>query len=219
MLRAEDRQGGQSVALRLLPAQLLEAKGALQALVGDLKLASRVSHPNVVRVLGLIELSGKRCLVSELVEGKSCAEPLKAGRRMTLPQVLGLARTLGSALSAIHGQGLSHGSIQPSNIMLASGKIKLADLGLGRLAMAAQSPYRAPESQLNAAGDVFALSGALYHLFTGKPPTGTPIAPPSQLVAGAPPGLDDVLLRGLDPQPETRFASVKRLLEELGKLG
>jgi len=220
VLRAEDRQDGRSVALRLLPAQLLEVKGALQALVGDLKLASRVSHPNVARVLGLIELSGERCLVAELVEGKTCAEPLKAGRRMTLPQLLGLARTLGAALSAIHAQGLSHGSIQPSNIMLASGKIKLADLGLGRLArsVAAQSPYRAPENQLNAAGDVFALSAALYHLFTGKPPTGTPVAPPGQLVAGTPQALDEVLVRGLDPQPETRFASVKRFLEELGKI-
>ena len=32
------------------------------------------------------------------------------------------------------GKGLVHGSVRPSNVMVASGVIKLADLGLGRLA-------------------------------------------------------------------------------------
>ena len=63
--------------------------------------ALAASIPPGLLVHNLLLLNeGERCLVSELVEGNSCAEPLKAGRRMTLPQVLGLARTL--TLTALH---------------------------------------------------------------------------------------------------------------------
>ena len=56
---------------------------------------------------------------------------------MSFQQVHGLGRVLAQTLSVVHGKGLVHGSIQPSNIMVASGVIKVADLGLGRLAHAA----------------------------------------------------------------------------------
>src|SRR5437867_7351353 len=60
---------------------------------------------------------------------------------------LSLHDALPISLSFAHGKGVVHGSIQPSNIMVASGVVKLADLGLGRLARSEehtselQSPY------------------------------------------------------------------------------
>jgi tetratricopeptide (TPR) repeat protein len=219
--RAEDQADGRSVALRALPAEALRGEGVLQALVADLKAAAPVSHPNLVKVLGMVEVDGERCIVTELVAGKNFAEALKAGRRMTFPQVHGLGRVLAQTLGVVHGRGLVHGSIQPSNIMVAGGVIKIADLGLGRLARSVnpQGDYRAPENQLDAAGDLYATAAVLYHLLTGthhkSQPQGVGLPLPSKLAPGVPEAVDKLLLRSLHPRQELRFATAEELLAEL----
>ncbi len=180
-----------------------------------------MSHPNLVKVLGMVEVKGQRCLVTELVAGKNFAEALKAGRRMTFQQVHGLGRVLAQTLSAVHAKGLVHGSIQPSNIMVANGVIKVADLGLGRLAHAAPraESYRAPESRLDAAGDLYAAAAVLYHMLTGTHPRSQPqgvgLPLPSTLATGVPEALDRLLLRCLHPRQELRFASADEMLAGL----
>jgi serine/threonine-protein kinase len=219
--RAEDLADGRSVALRALPADALKGDGVLSALVADLKAAAQVSHPNLVKVLGMVEVDGQRCLVTELVSGKNFAEALKAGRRMTFPQVHGLGRVLFQTLSVVHGRGLVHGSIQPSNVMVAGGVIKIADFGLGRLVhqLSATGDYRAPENKLDAAGDLYASAAVLYHLLTGthhkSQPQGVGLPLPSKLATGVPEAIDKLLLRCLHPREELRFGTADELLAEL----
>src|SRR5262249_20538098 len=220
VLRGEDSLDGRSVALRLIPNDLLKAEGILPAVVADFKAAAQLSHPNLVKVIGLMELQGQRCLVTELVSGKSFAEALKSGRRMSFQQVHGLGRVLASTLAFVHGKGLVHGSIQPSNVMVANGVVKIADLGLGRLSRAPNGPddYRPPENLLDVAGDLFAMAGVLYHLLTGTHPKSQPqgvgLPLPSKLTAGVPETFDKLLLRCLHPRPELRFATAEEILGE-----
>jgi serine/threonine protein kinase len=221
VLRATDRKSGNIVALRMLPPELVEESGGRQALLADLKAASQVIHPNVARVLGMVNVDGQLCIMSEYVSGWNCAGPLRAGRRMGLAQTLSVARALAAALSAVHARRLVHGSIQPSNVMLASGSVKLIDLGLGRLAGRRPVPegYGGPGIERDVAGDLYALVALFYHLYTGSPPTGPQVAPPSQRIGGTPPAFDQILLRGLSPRPEQRFPSAGQLAGELGKIG
>jgi serine/threonine protein kinase len=219
VFRGEDLRNGKAVALRLLPPELVQDKALYQALVADLKVASRIAHPGSVRVLGVADVSGQRCVITDYVAGPSCAGPLQKGRRMPLPQVLSLGAQLSSVLETVHRQGLFHGSVQPSNILVASGKFLLADLGLGRAALRlSPGHYRAKEAQLDAGGDVYALAASLYHLLTGRRPQGPDIVAPSRLVAGTPAGIDAVLVRALASVPEGRFASVSAFAAELGKI-
>jgi tetratricopeptide (TPR) repeat protein len=120
------------------------------------------SHtPNGVKVLGFVEHEGNRCVVTEFVQGRHLGDALKTGHKMSVQQAHGLGRVVAQYLSFIHGKGLVHGSIQPSNIMVASGVLKVADMGLGRLAHNVPSDvdYRAPEGLLDVAGDLYAMSG------------------------------------------------------------
>jgi tetratricopeptide (TPR) repeat protein len=219
--RAEDLNDGRNVALRSLPAEPLKGDGVLPALVADLKAAAQVSHPNLVKVLGMVEVDGERCLITELVSGKNFAEALKAGRRMTFQQVHGLGRVLFQTLAVVHGRGLVHGTIQPSNIMVSGGVIKIADLGLGRLAhrVNPDGDYRAPENKLDAAGDLYASAAVLYHLLTGthhrSQPQGVGLPLPSKLAPGVPEAIDKFLLRCLHPRQELRFSTADELLAEL----
>jgi tetratricopeptide (TPR) repeat protein len=221
VFRAEDQVDGRSVALRVIRADALKGDGVLPGLVADLKAAAQLSHPNLVKVLGMVEVNGERCLVTELVQGKNFAEALKAGRKMSFAQVHGLGRVLAQTLSVIHGRKLVHGSIQPSNIMVASGVLKIADLGLGRLAHAANSPdnYRSPENRLDAGGDLYAMAAVVYHLLTGTHPKshsqGVGLPLPSTLAPGVPEAIDKLLLRCLHPREELRFATAEEILAEL----
>jgi len=219
--RAEDRNDGRSVALRALAPEVLRREGGLPMLAADLRAAAQVSHPSVVKVLGLLEVEGERCVVGEYVAGRNFAEALRGGHKMSVKQVHSLGRALAQVLAFLHGRGIVHGSIQPSNIMVASGVIKIADLGLGRLAhpLPRQDSYRAPEAELDAAGDLYAMAAVLYHLLTGVHPRtqaqGVGLPLPGTLAPGVPEALDKLLVRSLHPRRELRPVSAEAVLEEL----
>jgi serine/threonine-protein kinase len=218
--RAEDTQDGRNVALRALPPELLRGEGAAAHIVADLKAAASFSHPNVAKVLGLVDSQGDKCVVTEFVAGRNFGEALKAGHKMAFQQVHSLGRVLMQAVGAIHARGLVHGSIQPSNVMVASGVVKLTDLGLGRFAFNLPGPaYRAPENQLDKAGDLYAVAAVLYHLLTGvnprSQPQGTGLPLPGTLATGVPEAFEKLLIRCLHPRVELRFASAEDVLRDL----
>jgi serine/threonine-protein kinase len=175
-----------------------------------------------------MEWEGARCVVTEYVAGRTFAEALAAGRKLGFQQVHALGRVIAQALALLHEKGIVHGSIRPSNLMVASGVIKLADLGFGRLARAAilKPSYDAPEGGPSAADDLFALCAVMYHLLTGThpltQPQGAGLPLPSKLTPGVPEAMDKLLLRGLHPRPELRLGSaadVQRELRDMVKIG
>jgi tetratricopeptide (TPR) repeat protein len=219
--RGEDVADGRSVAMRRLAAERIGGPGVLAAVVADLKAASQVSHPNLVKVIAFMELKGQRYVVTEYVPGRNFAEAIESGRRIGFAQVHALGRIVAQGLAILHARKLVHGSIQPSNVMVVSGVIKVADLGLGRLAHALTPPvsYRPPEGGLAAAGDLYALAGVMYHLLTGThprtQPQGVGLPLPSRLAPGVPESMDKLLIRGLHPRPELRPASAEEVVSEL----
>ena len=221
IFRAEDLLDGRNVAMRVLPAAVLGGNGVLSALAADLKAAAALSHPNGVKILGFVEREGDRCVVTEFVQGRHLGDALKTGHKMSVQQAHGLGRVVAQYLSFIHGKGLVHGSIQPSNIMVASGVLKVADMGLGRLAhlVPADVDYRAPEAQLDVAGDLYAIAAVLYHVLTGVHPKkqaqGAAMPLPSTYSNGVPEALDKLLIRALHPRVELRFGSADEMLGEL----
>ncbi len=222
--RGEDTTDGRSVAMRLIPQALVAAPGLLPALAADLKAAAQLSHPNVVKVIAFMTCKGERCVVTEHVPGRNFAEAIASGRRLGFQQVHALGRIAAQVLALLHEKGLVHGSVQPSNIMVANGVIKIADLGLGRLAHAhaPADSYRAPEGGLTPADDLYALAGVIYHLLTGSHPRSQPqgvgLPLPSQLAPGVPEAMDKLLLRTLHPRPELRSQSAAAFLDELRQM-
>lgn len=213
--RGEDLVESKNVALRLLAPELVALPGALAALTADLKAAAQVAHPALPRTLGFADLGGRRAVVGEWVAGRNFGEALAAGRALPGSQVLSLGKALYQALAAIHARGLAHGSIQPSNVMVVQGQVRLADFGFGRLRQRHPGSHRAPEGGLSAAADVYAAAAVLYHLVSGQNPAG-PTAPAALQgqVAGVPAPLERALLRCLSPEAAQR-PSAEQVLAEL----
>jgi serine/threonine-protein kinase len=219
VLKRGEETTGRIVALRLIAPELLATEGAGPALVADLRAASQVVHPNLVRVLGLVEIDGQRTLVSEWAPGRTLGEPLGANQRLPFAQAMTLARLLYQVLAAIHAKGLAHGSVQPSNVILASGSAKLSDFGTGRLRQRFPGAYRPAEGGFDAAGDLYAAAAVTYHALTGLNPKSLPqgaaLPLPSTRAAGVTEGCDSLLLRALHPRVDLRPPSAEACLAAL----
>jgi tetratricopeptide (TPR) repeat protein len=140
----------------------------------------------------------------------------------TLPQ-------LGSALVALHAEGLVHRDVKPSNVLVTpEGRVVVLDFGLARAAvdephgwtLAGTPSYMAPEQAtygtVTAAADCYAVGVMLYQALTGRLPfvgkladlihrkrTWSPVAP-RLLAPGVPAELEALCLRLLAPEPEAR---------------
>ncbi|MBD3221598.1 protein kinase [bacterium] len=231
--RAADLPLGQSVALKFLPAELARDPARLERFLGEVRLARRVTHPNVCRVYDIGEADGQHFLSMEYIDGEDLSSLLRRVGRLTSERAVEVARQICAGLAAAHDQGILHRDLKPANVMLdGRGQVRLTDFGLAGLAetiaaedVAAGTPaYMAPEQlageQVTVRSDVYALGLVLYELFTGQRAlqaetlaelralhaSSTP-SPPSRHVAALDPAVEQVVLRCLEHDPSRRPAS------------
>ena len=176
-------------------------------------------------------------LVTEYVATGSLAAALR-GRPHPVPKALRLLVQLGEVVCYLHRQGVVHGNLKPTNVLLAAGGIpRLCDLGAVRADDAAGLAYAAPECVHDPSAeprphtDVYGLGVILYELMTGRPPfagaTAREVldevlyrdaAPPSGFNSEVMPALDTVCLRCLRKNPWRRFVRAYDLLIVLREL-
>ena len=213
--RAEDLVLGQPVALKFLPAGSVGDAAAARRLRDEVRLARRVSHPNVCRVHDVGEADGEAFVSMELIPGEDLASLLRRIGRLPPEKALEIGRQVAAALAAAHEAGVLHRDLKPANVMLDSeGRARLTDFGLAvtrRAAPGAQHAgtlaYMAPE--LLAGGsptvrsDLFALGILLHELLTGRRPAGAsgPAEPGAGLEVTIPPSLTTAVP---DLQPRVR---------------
>ena len=177
--RARDRELNREVAVKQLRDEFLGGTLQLDRYWQEAQLLASLQHPNIVTIYDINRQKG--WLVMELMQG-TLAERL-AGRQMDLR---GLKTTLAHSLRALHylhDQGIVHGDIKPSNIMIdARRRIKLGDFGLARRVsdrdgtlLKGATRYIAPEVVSDAFGlvesssDLYSLGFAAYELMCGEP--------------------------------------------------
>ena len=75
--RAEDLKLGQPVALKFLPRDVEGDADRLQRFLSEVRLALRVTHPNVCRVFDIGETAGRHFISMEFVDGEDLASLLR----------------------------------------------------------------------------------------------------------------------------------------------
>jgi serine/threonine protein kinase len=133
VFRARDNDLERDVALKLLHPRLTSHPRALSRFRREARLLAAVQHPNIATVFGTFEDGGVRVLVMELVDGKTLAQSLGTGR-MAVPEALGIARQIATALEAAHRKGIVHRDLKPANVMVSpEGWVKVLDFGLAKV--------------------------------------------------------------------------------------
>ncbi|MEX2659119.1 MAG: serine/threonine-protein kinase [Acidimicrobiales bacterium] len=157
-----------------------------EALRREAEVLAGLDHPNVARLLDLLELpGGDLVLVTEHAPGGSLAELLARRGRLTAPEVVDLGTALASALGAAHRGRVLHRDVKPANVLLAAdGSPLLADFGvawaagrrrrLGRTDVVGTAEYLDPAvaagGPADARADLYALGVTLYEALAGDVP-------------------------------------------------
>ena len=152
--RADDLTLGQAVALKFLPDDAARDEALLERFRNEVRMARRVSHPNVCRVYDVGEVDGQTFFTMEYVDGEDLASLLRRIGRLPPDKALEIARQLCAGLAAAHTKGVLHRDLKPANIMLdGRGQVVITDFGLAGVADNIRGPevrsgtpaYMAPE--------------------------------------------------------------------------
>jgi predicted Ser/Thr protein kinase len=236
--RADDLTLGQAVALKFLPDEAARDEGLLERFRNEVRIARRVSHPNVCRVYDVGDVDGHTFFTMEYVDGEDLASLLRRIGRLPGDKALDIARQLCAGLAAAHSKGVLHRDLKPANIMLdGRGQVVVTDFGLAGLTddirgneiLSGTPAYMAPEQlagkEVSVRSDIYALGLVLYEVFTGKRAfteksataagdhgerTGSRPSPsrPSSVVKDLDPIVEKVILRCLEAEPSARPANV-----------
>jgi predicted Ser/Thr protein kinase len=231
--RADDLTLGQPVALKFLPDEAARDQGLLERFKNEVRIARRVSHPNVCRVYDVGEVESHTFFTMEYVDGEDLASLLRRIGRLPEDKALDIARQLCAGLAAAHTKGVLHRDLKPANIMLdGRGQVVITDFGLAGVAEQIQGAevrsgtpaYMAPEQlagkEVSTRSDIYSLGLVLYEVFTGKRPFSekpsdklrardqTTLSRPSSVVKDLNPVIERVILRCLETEPSARPATV-----------
>ncbi|MCA9631687.1 MAG: protein kinase [Myxococcales bacterium] len=188
---ASDLDLEEDVALKLLRREALDTPGALERFRREVKLARRVTHPNVSRTYDIASHEDDFFITMEYVAGQTLASR-GASTRFTPPQVAAIAVEICKGLEAAHQAGVIHRDLKPQNIMLErpSGprraRVVIMDFGIAQAAQVSAGQlttmgqlvgtpaYMAPEQLSGLAvdprADLYALGVMLFELLTGQLP-------------------------------------------------
>ena len=194
---AQDTRLERRVALKVLPEEWAQDLERRERFEREAKALAALSHPNIVTVYSVEEVSGVYFFTMELVKGATLDKVIpKDG--LPIDRFFEIAIPLARAISAAHERGVVHRDLKLANIMVANdGQVKVLDFGLAKLGkqgtrpdrsesdastdalteegrLAGTLPYMSPEKlrggQVDQRSDIFSLGVIFYRMVTGKHP-------------------------------------------------
>ncbi len=235
------------VALKLLPPAFVGSAQAVARFQREAKLAAKLTHPNVIKILDVGQEENDHYILMDYVEGSNLVELVKRqGGPLPWKQALRIIQLAARGTGAVHKRGLIHRDIKPANLMLSDDRqILLMDFGLareversdvttGRAVVgtpAFMSPEQSRAEELGPASDVFSLGSTLYYLLTSQLPyegsstevliklgTGERPRPPHQVNPYVPRTVSDFVLRVMAPKPQDRPSGADILAAAIKRL-
>ncbi|MEM7386454.1 MAG: protein kinase, partial [Verrucomicrobiota bacterium] len=221
------------VAIKLLPVEAALDAEFEDRFMREARMMAKLDHANITHIYDFGEVDGLYYIIMEYVEGRHLAMSL-INESLPLSESVGIVLQISEALSYAHSRGVIHRDIKPANLMITGeGRVKVMDFGLAKLIGAsADGPaditrtqaslgtphYMAPEQHksLQTAdhrADIYSLGVVLYELLTGNLPIGR-FALPSDLALVSP-AVDQVVLKALEPDPDSRYGNVQDFQNDL----
>ncbi len=246
--RAHDRELNEAVALKTLSVDSEGGARLAEMLRSEIRIARRITHPNVVRTFDFGQEGNVVYISMEFVQGVTLRDALLKTGRVRYYAGLRIARQLCAGLGAAHRSGTLHGDIKPSNVMLEyNGNAKLMDFGVSRSSggkldarltsntFAGTPAYLSPEQaqgrEASERSDIYSLGIVFSELFTGNLPisgnntqelclnhVSQPPIKPSEFWPEIPPQLESIILRCLEKDPANRYPNTDALRDDLERL-
>jgi len=240
--RARDVLVGDVVALKTLELGKDPGTDAVERFRREVRLARRISHPNVARMHDLGEHAGQHYLTMEYVDGVDLRTLIAREGPLAPARATRIALAVCEGLAAAHAAGVMHRDLKPANVLVEKGgRVVLTDFGIARALVdeAAQRTqgtagtpmYMAPEQlsggELGPRADLYAVGLMLYEMLTAAMPFSgdSPIAvafarlrqppPDPRAKLAVPDALAELVLRCLAREPEQRPEGAPQLAQAL----
>jgi DNA-binding response OmpR family regulator/tRNA A-37 threonylcarbamoyl transferase component Bud32 len=188
VFRARDERLDEDVVVKVMKPQLSHDPAVLERFKREIRLARRITHPQVVRIFDFWEAGPLKFLTMEYLEGSNLRVELQRRGAFPPPVALRVGEELLQALAAAHAVGVVHRDVKPHNVlMLPSGHVKVLDFGIAQAleapdgearggvaagVVAGTFEYMSPEQvagePLDARSDLYSAGLVLYELLAGE---------------------------------------------------
>lgn len=122
-----------SVALKVLPPDLVADPEHRRRFVREAQAAAAVSHPAVAAIYEVGEERGEVFIAMEYVDGRTLRAVLDEGQQ-SVSEALRIAAEVARGLEEAHAAGVIHRDLKPENLILTpQGRVKILDFGLAKL--------------------------------------------------------------------------------------
>jgi eukaryotic-like serine/threonine-protein kinase len=182
------------VAIKIMHPHLARNERAVEHFLDEARLASRISHPNVVQILDLGKIGNDYVIVMEYVEGVDLERLLASARfaQRQVPIDVGLAVLcrICDGLNAAHTStasdgtplNLIHRDVKSANVLVSKqGGVKVVDFGIAKAAKQSHmtvagetkgtpsmmAPEQRVGEQVDVRADVYAVAAVGYEIVTG----------------------------------------------------
>ena len=238
VFEAEDEPQSQRVAIKIISAEYVCSHEAVERFRQEGRLASAVTHPRCVFVLGVDEYLGHPYIVMELMPGTTLQTLVEKEGPLDASSAIVKILDVIDGLREFHKIGLIHRDVKPSNCFLEiEGRVKIGDFGLSKSLDGGMeltrtgtfigtplyaSPEQIKHDVVDERTDVYSVAATLYYLLTGRPPVqakdaaealariaSEPAPPLRGYRPDLPRALEAAIHRGLERDPARRWRNLQ----------
>lgn len=246
VFKATDLLMRRVVAVKILKDEISTDEQSVKRFSNESRAVSMLSHPNIVNVYDVSVRENIKYIVMEYVEGITLKNYMQHREVLNIREIISYTTQILRALDHAHKKGIVHRDIKPQNIMLLkNGIIKVMDFGIAKLPNAETvtmtdkaigtvyyiSPEQVSGGNSDARSDIYSLGVMMYEMATGSLPftAETPVSvalmqvndtatPPRELNPHIPQGLEQIISRAMEKDPDVRYQSAEEMLGDLLKL-
>lgn len=229
------------VALKML--RIASGFDGVGAMKNEIRLARRITHPNVVRTFDFAQIDNHPVITMEYVRGVTLNRAISAFGCIEYFAAMRLMRQICAGLAAAHRVGVLHRDIKPANVII-NYNAKVMDFGIAQPAVmrrdarsakdsfAGTPDYIAPEQirgdSVDERADIYALGVMMFEVFTGNLPFSGDSSrdvlkarlkknprQPAEFWPEIPEPLNDLIMSCLARNPRQRIQSVDEIMEAL----
>ena len=241
-----DKEINEKIALKILKPEISLDEKIIERFRNELKLARKISHPNVCRMYDLSKEKGMYFITMEYISGEDLKSTVSRVGQLSVGKTLAIARQICKGLAEAHKMGVVHRDLKPHNIIIdRDGDVRILDFGIAHSmktqgitesgVMIGTPEYMSPEQAVgeesDERSDIYSLGVIMFELLTGivpfKADTAVGVAikqkmetPPSPKAFNQqiPDEVNRMVLRCLEKEKERRYQKVEIVLDEISRI-